>query len=198
MSLVGSPEANGMMVVTADKMSWTETKFMGDKTHFLSIVGCELEAVGGEGQPIEGTRFELDVGGVFTKKTKVFVFSDLKPGEYHVATFRASHQVRAPDPNYPGSSGEYEVFRYTFPRDEFPRLSLGVPMSGIVFVGNVHFAARHGGDDEAITMSTRNRGAKLSLSRADELEVLKSLVKSDPDGSWASTLRARVSELEAQ
>ena len=197
--LAGFPAANGMVIVVCPNMEWIEPRTFIDERHYLTGVGCELQPVREEEvwdpyyqETIEGVKIELDLGIrnalLSSEDAGVFVFSDLQPGPHRLVAFRAIHRACELNP---------DIFRYTFPPDEFPELSLVVSVAGIAYVGEVSFSARHEEDREnAVLMHKAAKGTKFSLSRHRERDTLKALLKSYPEGPWTTTLRARVIALE--
>jgi hypothetical protein len=182
-TLSGSPDTNGMVIVLFDKMKWREDRtFKLDRDHHLIVTDCKLQLLPAGGPPwkefnsdkaIPSEIIVLEVGSFFTTTTSCFVFSELQPGRYHLIRAESVYGLSEPITEY-----KYSVFH----PNKYPQLTFYVPLGGVIYLGEVFYSLEKGEVTE------------VSISRDRKIEVLEALLKSDPEGQWAQTLRAELGE----
>jgi hypothetical protein len=172
-----------MVIVLFDKMKWREDRtFKMDRDHYLTVTDCKLQPVPEGGPPwkeydskqtIQSEYIELEVGSFLTTTTACFLFPNLQPGRYHLVRAESVYGLSEPTTEY-----KYSIFH----PEKYPQLTFYVPLGGIIYVGEVNYTLEKG----AVT--------EVSISRNKKTEVLEALLKSDPEGQWARTLRAELGE----
>lgn len=182
-TLVGSPETDGMVIVLFDLMKWREDRtFKLDKDHYLRITGCDLQRLPDDDsawtgykaeQVITAERLDLQIGSFFNEQVTCFLFSDLKPGRYYLAASRAAYKASETFP---------ETKHFAFSPEQYPQLVYRVPAGGVIYAGEIFFASEKGEITE------------VSSSKEEQDDVIKALIKADPEGKWAPALRARLAE----
>lgn len=190
-SIEGSPETNGMIVISMDPIEWTDDRFLKvDERHDIPVIKVGLERldqethVAVEDDPLEGK---------YSTSPRVFTFSRLSPGRYHVASFTTTYEKWLNEGKQ-DETPRYETvqFEYTVGKSEIPDLVVYVDAGEIVYVGNVHLKIKHDSDSGTYPVHVIDESTEVRIDVSDEHNVLERLRDADPEGPWAAALQQRL------
>ena len=185
----GDPTKDAMVVVTGAHLKWTHDRtLVSDKVHWLGYIECHLKGNDGGTVLVRKPMWP-------DKSTRTFVFSDIPPGEYRVETLIVEQEIRAPGPD--DAFGSYETHGCTFPKVQFPELTVNVEAGEIAFVGNIYLEVKHSGWG-SYKVNRNDEDAKFTVDWDSEADLLKPVAKAHhPDSPWTARLQEHINAIES-